>query len=224
MRQTHRRFVLSRFPYSIIYEIIENREINVVAIMHNHRKQGYWCVLFTCHIQINYGRPTSWAGTRKQRTLHIEALCVTKNNRGKMRRIIFLACAIALSACNSTPDGKSNEIQPIDFVGNKKSLKKMWIVSKNDYPKYPIDAAWKGISGCVDFSFVISSEGKAQNIQVIKAIPDSTFIRSATKSLKNFRWQPTELNDERQPAVTTLQLDFSTTPVMKVAECIVGDT
>tara|TARA_Y100000815_G_scaffold271365_1_gene297795 strand:- start:709 stop:1134 length:426 start_codon:yes stop_codon:yes gene_type:complete len=140
-----------------------------------------------------------------------------------MRRILFLASALALSACSSTPDVKNNEIQPINFVGDKKALKKMWVVSENDYPIYPTDAARRGISGCVDFSFMINSEGKAQNIQVIKAIPDSTFIRSATKSLKNFRWQPTELNDEHQPAITTLQLDFSTTPVMKVAECIVGD-
>lgn len=140
-----------------------------------------------------------------------------------MRRILFLTIALTLSACNSTPNIKNNEIQPVDLRGDKSALEEMWVVSKNDYPRYPIDAARKGISGCVDFSFVINSEGKAQNIQVIKAIPDSTFIRSATKSLKNFRWQPTELNSLRQPAITTLQLDFSTTPVMKVAECIVGD-
>lgn len=140
-----------------------------------------------------------------------------------MRRILFLTSALALSACNSTSDVNEDEIKPVDFVDDKNALEKMWIVSKNDYPRYPQDAAKKGISGCVDFSFVINSEGKAQNIQVIKAIPDSTFIRSATKSLKNFRWQPTELNSVRQPAITTLQLDFSTTPVMKVAECIVGD-
>ena len=140
-----------------------------------------------------------------------------------MRRILFLTSALALSACNSTSDVNEDEIKPVDFVGDKNALEKMWIVSKNDYPRYPPDAAKNGISGCVDFSFVINSEGKAQNIEVIKAIPDSTFIRSATKSLKNFRWQPTELNTVRQPAITTLQLDFSTTPVMKVAECIVGD-
>ena len=140
-----------------------------------------------------------------------------------MRRILFLTIVLTLSACNSTPNIKNNEIQPVDFRGDKSALEEMWVVSKNDYPRYPIDAARKGISGCVEFSFVINSEGKAQNIQVIKAIPDSTFIRSATKSLKNFRWQPAELNSLRQPAITTLQLDFSTTPAMKVAECIVGD-
>ena len=115
-----------------------------------------------------------------------------------MRRILFLTSALALSACTTTRDVKDYGIQPIDFRGNKNALEEMWIVSKNDYPKYPIDAAKKGISGCVDFSFVINGDGKAQNIQVIKAIPDSTFIQSATKSLKKFRWQPTELNNLRQ--------------------------
>lgn len=146
------------------------------------------------------------------------------NNGDKMKRILFLTSALALSACNSPSNVKDNELQPIDFMGDKNALEKMWIVSKEDYPIYPKDAARKGISGCVDFSFVINSEGRAQNIEVIKAIPDSTFIRSATKSLKNYRWQPTELNKVRQPAITTLQLNFSTTPVMMVAECIVGDT
>ncbi len=140
-----------------------------------------------------------------------------------MRRILLLTSVLALLACNTTSDVEENEIQPIDLIGNEEALEEMWIVQKNDYPKYPIGAAKKGISGCVDFSFVINSNGKAQNIQVIKAIPDSTFIRSATRSLKNFRWQPTESNNLRQPAITTLQLDFSTTRTMKVAECNVDD-
>ena len=39
--QSHRRFVLSRFPFSLIYEVI-NEKILVVAIMNNHRKPNYW--------------------------------------------------------------------------------------------------------------------------------------------------------------------------------------
>jgi len=40
--QSHRRFILSRFPFSVVYKTRENSEVYVVAIMHNHRKPGYW--------------------------------------------------------------------------------------------------------------------------------------------------------------------------------------
>jgi plasmid stabilization system protein ParE len=40
--QSHRRFILGRFPFSIIYKVRDNSEIYVVAVMHNHRKPGYW--------------------------------------------------------------------------------------------------------------------------------------------------------------------------------------
>lgn len=36
-----RRFLLSRFPFSVIYREHEN-SILIVAIMHNSRKPGYW--------------------------------------------------------------------------------------------------------------------------------------------------------------------------------------
>jgi len=36
-----RRFILSRFPFSIIYRK-NNESVYVVAIMHHSRKPGYW--------------------------------------------------------------------------------------------------------------------------------------------------------------------------------------
>ncbi len=36
-----RRFVLSRFPFSVIYRE-HNDSIYIVAVMHNSRKPGYW--------------------------------------------------------------------------------------------------------------------------------------------------------------------------------------
>ena len=36
-----RRFLLHRFPYGIIYQI-EPEQIQIVAVMHLHRKPGYW--------------------------------------------------------------------------------------------------------------------------------------------------------------------------------------
>jgi toxin ParE1/3/4 len=36
-----RRFILSRFPFSVIYRK-KNQSIYIVAVMHNSRKPGYW--------------------------------------------------------------------------------------------------------------------------------------------------------------------------------------
>ena len=36
-----RRFVLSRFPYAIIYELTDD-EINILAVAHTRRRPGYW--------------------------------------------------------------------------------------------------------------------------------------------------------------------------------------
>lgn len=39
--QYYRKFLLSKFPFSIIYRQ-ENKAIYVVAVMHNSRKPFYW--------------------------------------------------------------------------------------------------------------------------------------------------------------------------------------
>ena len=41
--QNHfRRFLLSRFPFSVIYRIHDDDLLYVVAVMHNSRKTEYW--------------------------------------------------------------------------------------------------------------------------------------------------------------------------------------
>jgi len=41
-----RRYLLSRFPYSIIYKI-DDESIYIIAIMHNSRKPNYWFTRLT---------------------------------------------------------------------------------------------------------------------------------------------------------------------------------
>ena len=36
-----RRFILSKFPFSVIYSS-KKKQLYVVAVMHNSRKPGYW--------------------------------------------------------------------------------------------------------------------------------------------------------------------------------------
>jgi plasmid stabilization system protein ParE len=40
-QRNFRRFLLGKFPFSVIYRSKGN-SIYVVAVMHNHRKPGYW--------------------------------------------------------------------------------------------------------------------------------------------------------------------------------------
>lgn len=40
-RGTRRRYLLRRFPYSIIYHVTTD-ELIVVAVAHNRRRPGYW--------------------------------------------------------------------------------------------------------------------------------------------------------------------------------------
>jgi toxin ParE2 len=39
--QNTRRFLLRRFPYSVVYRVSEST-ILVVAVAHGHRRPGYW--------------------------------------------------------------------------------------------------------------------------------------------------------------------------------------
>lgn len=39
---TRRRFLLDRFPYAIIYRVLPDGSIRVVAVMHLRKRPGYW--------------------------------------------------------------------------------------------------------------------------------------------------------------------------------------
>jgi toxin ParE1/3/4 len=39
---TRRRFLLGRFPYAIVYRVLEDGSVRVLAVMHLRRRPGYW--------------------------------------------------------------------------------------------------------------------------------------------------------------------------------------
>jgi periplasmic protein TonB len=139
-----------------------------------------------------------------------------------MMKLCNLFLITLLIGCSSTSEDQAAEvdINALDLTGDKSQTENYWVVKNRSYPKYPINAARKGVSGCVEFSFVINESGKAQNIKVTKSVPENTFNKAATKSLKEYRWVATHNNDLLKPVRTTLQLEFSTSPEQTVAECI----
>lgn len=124
-----------------------------------------------------------------------------------MRKIYYLGlCALLLNACATTNESLPKEY--IDLVGNKEAALDYWIVDKKVAPKYPLLAAKKRMSGCVEFLLVIDSNGKALKPEIIKEFPEGVFGVPAYKAIKKWSWKPTLSNTARMPVLTTIQLDF----------------
>jgi len=141
-----------------------------------------------------------------------------------MNKFYVLFLAILLSACAVTSENGEKEVylNTIDLTNDATQIKNYWVVSKRINPIYPRDAAHKGITGCVEFSFVIAKSGRAQNIEVIKAVPEKTFNKAAIESLKKYRWAPTNSNTSLNPVLATIQLDFSMTRNQVTSGCSVS--
>ncbi|GGW62981.1 protein TonB [Alishewanella tabrizica] len=76
-------------------------------------------------------------------------------------------------------------------------------------PRFPIDAARKGISGWVRLRFSIDESGSVYDIKVIEAEPRNIFDREAVSALRRWKYQP-QLQDGKPLKQTDLQvqLDF----------------
>lgn len=140
----------------------------------------------------------------------------------KLSKLILLSF---LAGCSSGGEQKviTTAVNAVELTSDSTPTESYWVVKNRSYPRYPVIAVREGISGCVEFSFVIES-GKAKNIEIIKSVPNSIFDKEALKSIREYRWQASEKNSAQKAVTTTLQLDFSFTPTQKVPECLVAKT
>ena len=130
--------------------------------------------------------------------------------------LLAVSAVFALSACSTV--NQSSEKESLDLVGNKEAVEKYWIVERKVAPEYPLAAGKNGISGCVEFTLSIDSDGKPQNLTVIKSFPGSTFNKKAYEALKRWLWVAATSNTQKQPVLTTIQLDFTTQKSINHAE------
>lgn len=122
-------------------------------------------------------------------------------------KVVFLIVfgVLFLNACSTNQNAS---IEPIDLIGNKAAVLAYWEIDKKVAPKYSEQAKTQRVSGCVEFSLIIDSNGNAINPKVIKAFPENIFNKQATRAIKKWKWVPTSTNPNRQPVVTTIQQDF----------------
>ena len=65
------------------------------------------------------------------------------------------------------------------------------------------------MNGCVLLSFVVGSDGKASDIEVLVSRPRKVFIAAATEALQEYRWEATSENLEKTPVKRTALLQFT---------------
>ena len=120
--------------------------------------------------------------------------------------ILLVIGVLLLSACSATKQNVSNE--HLDLIGNKEAVLEYWLANKKVAPKYPQQAKTQKISGCVEFSLIIGSNGKATNPTIIKAFPEGVFNVQAMRAINKWKWLASANNLDKMPVATTIQLDF----------------
>lgn len=76
-------------------------------------------------------------------------------------------------------------------------------------PSYPRRALRMNIEGWVKLEFTITKDGSVKEIKIVAATPPKVFEKSAIKALKQWRFQPAEVNGEavEQRAVQVIRYE-----------------
>lgn len=76
-------------------------------------------------------------------------------------------------------------------------------------PRYPLEAAQNKIEGYVVAQFDISTEGKVQNIKILKSVPEQVFDKESVRALEQWTYAKTMGGQQG----VKVQLDFAMDPV-----------
>lgn len=132
-----------------------------------------------------------------------------------MKKYLFISLITLLAGCASnqpTADSQDNSINDSNSadlaLSTDTEFNALWKVQKRVDPGYSMDGARKGLSGCVKVMFVVNSEGKATEPEIIDSFPAGVFNKQAIEAISQWRWQPTAANAERAPAPTDVKFDF----------------
>ena len=127
-----------------------------------------------------------------------------------MKKYLVISLISLLAGCASnqlTTDSQAVD-SGLEQPADESEFASLWTQTKRVNPQYPISAAKDGLSGCVNLSFVVNSEGRVTEQQVTDSFPKGVFDKKAIEALKRWRWKPTTANPDNQPARSTVQLDF----------------
>ena len=134
--------------------------------------------------------------------------------RGARRVAINVVCAaIALGACASAlalrmevTDPETQNSAPKHIPVHVKDVK---ILHKQP-PVYPVQAKASGstINGTVQLDVVLGIKGEPENIRVKKSLRED-YDKSAIDAVRNWRWEPFQVNGQPVEVITTVNITYS---------------
>ena len=131
-----------------------------------------------------------------------------------MSKVVSLTLlSMLLGACVSNDVSEEVKVEPINYIDlslddERELAKEYWVVKKRKDPQYPISAARKGLSGCVDLIVGINKKGKLGGYKIKSSYPKGVFDNSAVEALNEWQWTATDKNKDNAPVLTSIQLDF----------------
>jgi TonB family protein len=126
---------------------------------------------------------------------------------------IYFPLILLISACGSIPTKLENvdKLKFIDLtsIELRNNVENYWSIFSKTESRYPIEAARKGLAGCVELITIINSAGKAQGYKIISSYPKGLFDEAAAHSLSTWSWLPSDSNPTKQPVLTNIRIDYS---------------
>lgn len=120
--------------------------------------------------------------------------------RSAVALVIWLAVACVGYGQDS---GQSGAPEPVKVNGKVMAAK----LIHQPLPKYPQDAKDAHVMGTVVLSAIIAKDGSVKDVQIISGPP--MLLKSATKAVKKWKYEPTLFNGEPVEVKTTISVNFS---------------
>jgi TonB family protein len=96
------------------------------------------------------------------------------------------------SRSNGTPQQSANSATPTGSANAEPEWIGVSTLTRVNYvaPKYPRAARRRNVTGSVDVSFVVTSNGEVRDIEVMESTPGSTFDDAAIEAVTGWRFEP----------------------------------
>jgi TonB family protein len=120
--------------------------------------------------------------------------------RSAIAFLIFLAFAYASYAQDAGQKASSASVHLGNFVNPA-------IPIRQGLPKYPQDAKDAHVMGTVALIAIVAKDGSMKDVQAISGPP--MLLKSATKAVKQWKYEPTLLNGEPVEVKMTIYLVYS---------------